>query len=150
MAIKTFYRTLSFIHLSLVIGLLGLTVILLLQGKGFNAHTEGNDLLLYIIPIISIIGYFGGQFLFNRSISKINRQQSLKKKLTEYTSASLVKYACIEGPAIICLVAYYISGNALPLTIGLCLMALLIVQRPSRQKIIEQLPLTSEEQKEFQ
>ncbi|MBQ4915234.1 hypothetical protein J8L85_12340 [Maribacter sp. MMG018] len=150
MVAKTFLKTLSFIHLSLVIGLLAVTGIILFQGKGFSADTNGDDIFLYIVPIISIIGYFGGQFLFNRSISKINREQSMKEKLTTYTSASLVKYACIEGPAIICLVAYYSTGNALPLTIAFCLMAFLIVQRPSKHRIIGQLPLTPEEKKEFQ
>lgn len=150
MVAKTFLKTLSFIHMSLTIGLLVITAIILFQGKGFNANTNGDDLFLYIAPIISIIGYFGGQLLFNRSIATLNREQPLNEKLKVYTSASLIKYACIEGPAVICLVAYYSTGNALPLTIAFCLMAFLIVQRPSKHRIIEQLPLTPEEKKEFQ
>lgn len=146
----TLYKTLSFIHISLVIGLLAVTGVILFQGKGFNANMSGDDLFIYITPIISIIGYFGGQFFFNRSISKINREQSLKEKLTVYTSATILKYAFIEGPAILCLVAYYISGNALHLTIAFCLILYLIAQRPSKQKALEQLPLSPKERNEFQ
>ncbi|MDP5062750.1 MAG: hypothetical protein NWP64_12585, partial [Maribacter sp.] len=98
----------------------------------------------------SIIGYFGSQWIFKKMISKIQLNTRLEDKLKKYQSALHIKYALIEMPAFIGLFAYYNTGNALPLVISICLLAYLAVQRPNKDNIIKNVPLTSEEQSQIQ
>ncbi|AZQ58248.1 hypothetical protein EJ994_05275 [Maribacter sp. MJ134] len=150
MEIKTFLKTLSFMHLALVIGLSIFTVLAYTQNMDFNTETDTKNVLLYIVPIAALIGYFGSQFLFKKLLMRITDTDSLEEKLKKYQSASHLKYALIEAPAFLALFAYYNSGNALPLVITVCLLVYLFVQKPSKQKILMEIPLTMEQRRELE
>lgn len=137
-------------HLALVIGLSIFTVLAYTQNMDFNTETDTKNVLLYIVPIAALIGYFGSQFLFKKLLMRITDTDSLEEKLKKYQSASHLKYALIEAPAFLALFAYYNSGNALPLVIAVCLLVYLFVQKPSKQKILMEIPLTMEQRRELE
>ncbi|MGC1514340.1 MAG: hypothetical protein WA810_02085 [Maribacter sp.] len=145
MELKSFFKTLTLIHAALVGGLVLVTVFAILQEKGFESYTDPGNVFLYIVPIVALIGYFGSQFVFRKAMAKILLDQSLKEKLNGYFAALVMKFAFLEAPALLALFAYYSSGNALPLVIALCLLAYLIVQRPTKNHSIHCLPLTRDE-----
>ncbi|MFD0799481.1 hypothetical protein ACFQZJ_18565 [Maribacter chungangensis] len=145
--IKRFLQTLKLIHIFLVTGLTLFSFIAFVQNNGFNADINTNSTLLYLVPAVALLGYFGSQILFNKMISKVLESDALQVKLNHYQTASIIKYALIEAPTIIALFVYYATGNALPLVIALCLLAYLFVQRPTKEKIIASLPLNPEERR---
>ena len=149
MEIKTFFKTLSFMHLALVAGLSIFTIIAFIQGNGFKTSTNGENMLLYIVPVAALVGYFGSQFVFKKMLSKVTLADSLEEKLKKYQSASHIKYFLIEAPAFIALFAYYSSGNALPLVIAICLLIYLFVQKPSKDRMLKEIPLSNEEKEKF-
>lgn len=132
-------------HLSLVIGLTIFTIIAITQGKGFNTSTDGSDRLLFLVPVLALLGYFGGKFLFKKMTFSLKENDSLETKLKKFQTASHIKYALIEAPAFFALFVYYNSGNALPLVIAICLLAYLFVQKPNKDSIRKELPLNKEE-----
>lgn len=146
MEIKSFLKTLSIMHLSLVVGLVIFTLIAIAQGKGFNTDTDQSNTLLYLVPILALLGYFGSKYLFKKMLSDIKESDALVEKLKKFQSASHVKYALIEAPAFFALYVYYYSGNALPLVIAICLSAYLFVQKPNKEAIKRELPLSRAEQ----
>ncbi|MFX0557112.1 hypothetical protein ACOCEA_09940 [Maribacter sp. CXY002] len=150
MDLKAFLKTLSFMHISLVAGLVIFTLIAVAQGKGFNTSTEGADPLLYVVPVVALLGYFGSQAVFKKMISKVTSSDTFEYKLKKYQSATHIRYILIEAPAFLSLFVYYSTGNALPLIISFCLLVYLFAQRPNKSKIIESLPLTNEERQKFQ
>ncbi len=147
MNVQRFIQTLKLIHVSLVVGLAIFSVFAFMQNKDFNADINTNSTLLYIVPIAALIGYFGSQLLFRKMLSNVQTSDSLQLKLNKYQTASIIKYALIEGPAFIALFVYYATGNALPLVIALCLLAYLFVQKPTKDKIINSLDLTSDQRR---
>lgn len=147
MNMTRYLKTLKLIHISLVIGLTLFSVFAYVQNNGFNADINTNSTLLYIVPVAALLGYFGSQVLFKKMISKVQDSDTLQAKLNHYQSASIMKYALIEGPAFVALFVYYVTGNALPLIIALCMLAYLFVQRPSKDKLINSLHLNSEERR---
>ena len=147
MNVQRFIQTLKLIHVSLVVGLAIFSVFAFMQNKDFNADINTNSTLLYIVPIAALIGYFGSQLLFRKMLSNVQTSDSLQLKLNKYQTASIIKYALIEGPAFIALFAYYTTGSALPLVIALCLLAYLFVQKPTKDKIINSLDLTSDQRR---
>lgn len=150
MELKNFIKSLSIMHLFLVVGLSIFTIWVVFQKNSFNTSTNGKDLFLIIVPILALLGYFGSQWLFKKMTSKIKQSDGLADKLKKYQSALHMKYALIEVPAFVGLYAYYHSGNALPLVITVCLLAYLFVQRPNKANIISTLPLTQNEETEIQ
>lgn len=150
MDIKNTVKTLTVMHLVLVIGLSIFTTIAFFQGKGFNTNTEGLGVFLFLVPVLALMGYFGSQIYFKKQMAKIEKSESLKVKLEKYKSASNIKYLMIDAPAFLGLFVYYSTGNALPLVISICLLAYLLAQRPTKQHIVNSLPLSLDEAKQFE
>ena len=110
--------------------------------------SEGN-LFIYLVPVAAVAGYFLSQWVFRKQIQSISKNQPLSQKLEKYQKALLIKYALLEGPGFLAVIAYYLSGNALHLVIAIALIVYLFVQRPTVEKIKADLPLSYEEEKEF-
>ncbi|SRR6056297_775279 len=147
MNVQRFIQTLKLIHISLFIGLTICSVLAYVQNSSFNADINTNSTLLYIVPIVALLGYFGSQVFFKKMLSKVQKSDALQTKLKTYQTACIVKYALLEAPAFIALFVYHATGNALPLVIAVCLLAYLFVQKPTENKIINSLDLTSDERR---
>lgn len=149
MDIRIFLKKLSVLHISLCIGLTAIGLFVFWQNRAFTARMDSGNLLIYIVPIFGAGGYFVSQFLFRKRVQLIQASLTLPTKLAQYQKATIIKYALLEGPAILAFVAYYFTGNAMHLVIGVFLLIYLFVQRPTISKVIQDLPLTFEEQKQF-
>ncbi|VXC17564.1 hypothetical protein [Maribacter litoralis] len=150
MELKSFIKSLTIMHLFLLIGLSIFTVWVYFQINSFNTSTTGQGIFLYTVPIFAMLGYFGSQWVFKKMSSKIKLENRLEEKLKKYQSALHIKYALIEVPAFIGLFAYYNTANALPLVISVCLLAYLAAQRPNKEHIINSVPLSPEEKSRIQ
>lgn len=150
MDLKNFIRSLSILHLLLLCVLVVITIWVVYQINSFNSNTAIEGVLLYLVPLFAMVGYFGSQWIFKKMISNIQIQTKLEDKLRKYKSAIQLKYTFIEIPAFVGLFAYNNTGNALPLVISICLIAYLAVQRPNKDNIIKSIPLTNDEVAEIQ
>ena len=146
---KAFLRTLSIIHYSLCVGLLLFMAFAYWQVGSFNVGTDNGDVFVYIVPIVAMAGYFGSKFVYQNPIKNLPKDEKLQTKLARYQIASLIRYALIEGPAILALIAYLQSGTAMYLAIAIALMVYLFVQRPSLDRLLRELPMSFEEKKQF-
>jgi len=146
MDLKNFIKSLSIVHLLLLGVLVVITIWVIFKVNSFNSNNTIEGMLLYVVPLFAMVGYFGSQWIFKKMISSIQIESDLEDKLRKYKSALQLKYTLIEIPAFIGLFAYNNSGNALPLVISICLIAYLAVQRPNKGNIIKSVPLTSDEQ----
>lgn len=149
MPARTFFRTLVTLHFALCLGLLLFIALAYWQVQGFKVSADGNDLFVYVVPTIAMIGYFGGKFLYQKWLQELATEDSLEHKLQRYQAASLIQYALLEGPAILALVGYLQTGTALYPVIALVLLAYLYARRPTRKRMVQDLPLNFEEKKLF-
>ncbi len=130
-------------------GPLAFAIFAYLKKHSFNAVMDVHSIFTYVVPIIAAFGYFMGIFLFQRQIRSIKKENSLQSKLSAYQTALLIKYALLEGPVFLALVAYWLSGNALHLVIAISLLLYLYAQRPTKDQLFKALPLNLEERKSF-
>ena len=144
-----FLKTLKLIHISLVVGLALFAGLAYFQIGGFTIASADSNIMLYVVPTIAIVGYFGSKYIFGLQIQKIVKEAPLSQKLQQYFSASVIQYAVIEGPGFLALFGYYISGNALFLVIAICLIVYLYTRKPTYQKLKNELQLSYAEQKEL-
>lgn len=146
---RNFIKTLSIIHFAMVSGPLLVGTIFYMNTELINNGTQ-NDIFIYVFPLIALAGVFASKFLFNLFIKNLKSHETLQAKLAGYQTASLIKFALIEGPAFLNIVWFSQSGNLLYLTIGGVLILFLFMQRPKAEKIETELELNSEHKRQFQ
>ncbi len=146
---KIFIKTLSTIHFSLLMGLMGFAAFAYWKQGGFVAGIDGEDFFMYMVPIFAATGYFIGKTLYQKGLRQIAKEEPLAAKLGKYQTASILQYALIEGPAILALVAYFLNGNAMHLAIAAFLIVYLLSRRPTKEKIAHELQLTPQEKQEL-
>lgn len=97
-------KVFKIIHLALVAGLILAYIIIgnLLDTGNLQLPTINSDSLIYLL--IPIAAYIISNLLFKMLISKIDAKLSFEEKLPAYQSASIVRWAIIEGAAFIILI----------------------------------------------
>ncbi|WP_272023368.1 MFS transporter [Olleya namhaensis] len=97
-------KVFKIIHLALVVGLIVAYFILgnLSDLSQLKLPTMDSENMVYLI--IPIAAFVVSNLLFKMLISKIDNNLSLKEKVIPYQSASIVRYAIIEGSAFIILI----------------------------------------------
>jgi len=146
---RNFIKTLSIVHFAMVLGPLLTGVIFYMNTELITNGTQ-NDIFIYVFPLIALGGIFASKFLFNLFIKNLKNHETLQAKLAGYQTASLIKFALIEGPAFLNIVWFSQTGNLLYLTIGGVLILFLFMQRPKAEKIETELELNSEHKRQFQ
>ena len=149
--VKTFLRTFSIIHLALVAGvaIFGLMIYMQTTEQELNLDYSG-DVMFFVVPILAIAGIIAGNFLYAKHIKKLDSKTTLLEKLNGFQTASIIRYALLEGPALLGIVAFLNEGNQYFLIISLVLLAWLIAQRPTRDKVERDLKLEGHLKSEFQ
>jgi hypothetical protein len=145
---KNFLKTLTIIHYALVSGPL-LTGIIFYLNTELNTNGTVDDIFVYIFPLIALGGIFAGNFIFKKLLSNIKKNENLQHKLAGYQTASLVKFALLEGPAFLNIIWFSQTGNLLYLTIGMVLVLFLFMQRPTKIKVESDLELIGEHKRQF-
>ncbi len=145
---RSFLKTLTIIHLAMVAGPL-LAATIFFMNTELQTNGTQSDIFVYIFPIIALAGVFGSKFLFNLFVKNLKNHETLQAKLTGYQTASLIKYGLLEGPALLNIVWFSVTGNLLYLSIGCALILFLFVQRPSADKVENDLVLDSEHKRQF-
>lgn len=147
---SAYVKILQMMHLAICIApaLFGIFVIFSRDslGKSFN---DMGSLFIYVVPFAALGGYFLSAFLFGKVMHKLHQKQDLQQKLGGYQSASILKYALLEAPALLSFFAYLGNNHPLYLVIGISLLVYLFFQRPTKAVIIKDLQLKQTDQQFF-
>ncbi len=103
-----------------------------------------------LFQVLQLLRFFLSNFLFKSQLNSISENAELKEKLIKYQSASIIKYAVLEGVALFSIVIYTSTNNFLYLLIASGLLLYLILQRPTSSKIISDLDLKGNEKQDFE
>jgi hypothetical protein len=145
-----FLKTISMLHLMLLMGLVMFAGFLLFQFDGAMMPTfDTNDTLLLIYPVVAIAAIVGSQALFKNVLASKENNTDLKVKLANYQTASIIKYALIEGPAFFGILLATSTGNTAYAAIAGVLIIYFILQKPSLNKIESDLKLSGEQRNQF-
>ena len=148
--VSQYLKTLSFLHLVI-------TATPLIMGILFYARADREALIISgpsnaygaLVPLVALGSVLLGELLFKRMTRDFSKKGGLKEKLARYQSASLLKFALIEGAALFAMVIFANSGNLLHAIFGALLIVHLIFQRPSLGKIEQRLHLKGVERAQF-
>ncbi|QXP52754.1 hypothetical protein H0I25_12815 [Cellulophaga sp. HaHa_2_95] len=137
-------KTLKIIHAFLILSLAAFAAFTFFGGPGFvNEFSMENDIFIYVVPIVAMVGYFASKYMYSRELAAINTSEDLKTKLALYQKANILKFALLEGPAFLAFLQFMSNGYTLYFTIGTTLLLYLAMQSPSKTKTIEELSLNT-------
>lgn len=121
----------------------------------FNAQepkfsTSGSDdMFLAIVPLVALASIFLGDFIFKKILGSIPEASGLRDKLNKFQTASILKYVLLEGASLFSIVIFSNTQNLVYLTIGIILILYLFIQRPTKQKIENNLNLKGTDKAKF-
>ncbi len=138
-----FLKINTVIHLALISGVTLFSVIAfaLIENRELRWN-DTDDIFFFIVPIAAILGIVAGNILYKKGLESLVDRGSLKEKLTGFQTALIIKYALLEGPSLIGVVAFFSTGNLLYLLISGVLVIYFFFHRLSKEKIINDLELS--------
>ncbi len=143
-------KLLSVIHGLFLLGILILGSFIYMQGTTIVSGVSAKDgIFIYLVPLTAMFAYFGGEFVFNKMLSPIKREASLNQKFKVYLKASVLRMGLLEGASLVGIFAYSKHNNIFYLVITVALALYLLKIRPNKKKVVQDLSLNSEEERQF-
>ncbi|MDG1175986.1 MAG: hypothetical protein P8N07_09350 [Flavobacteriales bacterium] len=146
---KQYLRSMQLVHIALLVGMIVFAGVTYYMNPSTEVNFSESGAFLFVVPIVILLGILIGNFIFKKLINRTFKQNSLKTKLDNYLSALIIKFAFIEGPSLLALVAYLLSGNLVYLLFAVALMIYFFTLKPSKQSIINTLNLTGDLKTQF-
>ena len=130
-------KTFKFIHLAMVAGVT-LAYFFLGDFKNiFNLEIDNSDLPYSFIPAIA---YVFGNILFRNTLKKIDRDNTPDEKLAIYQTASIMRWAVLEGA---CFAILFLKPKLL--LFGVILLVYMILTAPRKSQILQTLGIKNSE-----
>lgn len=147
---KKYLSTISIIHIALLAGivLFGIVAITVTHNGKLDMHNT-NDPFIYIVPIAAIGSFVLSNFIFKQQLAIAVNKDTLNGKLTTYQTALIMRFAPLDGAALLGIVIYLNSGNLLFLIISGLVALYFITIRPTKEKIENDLNFSYQEKMGF-
>ena len=145
---REYFQSLKIIYIALLTGMLiigGVFVFLNMEGQSGDDIHSLNNILQYIVPIIILGGILGGLMISRNRLKSIKEKQNVKEKLGDYRAVFILRLALLEGPAMMALIVYFLTGNYLYLVYTGLVIVVYLAYIPSKSKIANELELSQSE-----
>lgn len=142
-----YFRALQILFFALLIGQISVVIVLYIVHTPVESEGVQDDKTFMLILTVALALLSGFAFFMNRKkLESARAQTTLKEKLADYRSACIIKWAPLEGGALISAVLFFVTGNVFFLSFAATMIAFFATQFPSRQRLINELDLTANEQ----
>ncbi|MFA6951117.1 MAG: hypothetical protein WCQ70_10575 [Lentimicrobiaceae bacterium] len=145
---KEYFKTLRIVHFAIIAGItfFGLISYFIHQTGFEDSSKEMQNMLIYLIPMFVLVGYLVSNVLFRNRLSHCKGRSELNEKLNDYRSALIIRWAFLEGPAFLAIVAHLLTGNIKYLAWAGIIIFYLFAIRPTISKAVTDLGLNYDEE----
>lgn len=135
------------------------TLVFLAASALFIQFSGSNNLVMdkkeayiyYLIPVVfNLILLPLAFFLYKYLLKRISIEQTTLRKLQQYFSMSLLRMVLIQGAGTMSLIFFMVSGNKNLLLFFMMALLFLLIARPSKVKMLEDIPFTDKEQDDIE
>jgi hypothetical protein len=144
-----YFKTINILFFALVTGQVVFALVLFFlnqtQEKVVFITPEIHRTLTWIAPALAVAGIAIGWLVFNSKLKSLQNMNSLAEKLKGYQSAMIIRFAFMEGPSLVALVFFYITGDYIFLGVSAFVILAFLFNRPSKSLIIRHLQLHDDE-----
>lgn len=139
------FISIQIINGALIVGVsVFLAVVLSITENMFFDYNDQSE-FKFIAPIILIIGFFAGSFLYKKQVQIINTEDNLQKKLRRYLTGTIIRTALLEAAALIGVIGTFTTANYYYLIFTGIALLIMIVNFPNKDKFSQELNLNFEE-----
>ena len=135
-----YLTALRILHGAMVMGLLMFMVIIHFVLK--PEQQDNSALFVNIMAGFLAICIALSYWLYGQRVAAVKTEPNLSAKLAGYRSASIIKFALLEGPSLAAMVFYMVSGNIVLLGIAALGTMVLAINHPTAIKIKTDLDLS--------
>ena len=106
-------------------------------------NSESSLEITYVFIGIAILNLLLHFFLYRKKMDAINldKTATIDQKLKEYKGAFMLKITTLNGLALIGAILHYLFGNPIIFYMSLAFIFMLILQRPTEDKIVAEMGL---------
>lgn len=126
------FKAINILHIALCLGVIFILAILRYLAKQTNVTPESNRIFEIVGVAVSFVCIIAARFLFFNKTKEALNTSSLKEKINIFRAAFIIQMALLEAPALINAVLYFITKNDLHFFVGVGIVLLMIVRRPTR------------------
>ncbi|AMR32023.1 hypothetical protein A0256_11630 [Mucilaginibacter sp. PAMC 26640] len=142
-----YLKAIAIIHLAMLIGQVLFAIVSLAMNKKIIINIRfTDDPLVIIVPVAAVCGFFTSNFLFKQKLGKISQAQTLESKLMDYQTALITRFALLEAPVMLAIIAFFMTGILFFLVIATIVIGYFIYIRPTKDKIADHLALSYQQQ----
>lgn len=142
---KVFMRILNAIYMVLLMSMMVFGSFTLFSTVSWDIDfPSSEDVFLIIVPIMFFIGIVLGRILYKKRLDNLANVNVLKDKLQGLKTALIIKFALVEGPFLIGLVAAFLTSNIFYMMSSGTLVMYFLTLKPTKSKIIKDLDLDNE------
>ncbi|GAB0155573.1 hypothetical protein CHRYSEOSP005_08340 [Chryseobacterium sp. Alg-005] len=143
-------KGINIIFFGLLLGMVAMGSMIYITNPTENFSFDFKNPLLILTLIMMITGVFVSGFLYNSLKSKIEKNDSLNSKISKIQQALLIRFALIEGPALLGIILYLKESNLAFLMLSAMMILYFITLKPSKSKLADDMDLTSEQRREIE
>lgn len=142
-------KSLRIIYIALLAGqIIFFAIIIALHAGNFiSNNTDLVPVMNYAVPAVLLFTILFSSGNYRKKLPKAVVIQGLTEKLEQYRKLCIIRYAFIEGGTIFSIIAYFLTGHSLTLACSIAGIVMFASLRPTKEKIIQELELSSEEAK---
>jgi hypothetical protein len=135
--VPEFLKATFIIWIALLIGQIFLITVFSFLIFFSTMETQSSPQLIFLIVgiFLPMILIFASLRMFNQKIENIDKSKNLIDKLIELRTASIIKWATIEGCVFLNLIFFFLTGSPYNLLFGILLLVLFIINAPTKTKI---------------
>ncbi len=142
-------------NLILFLGFLGgqialMIVSVMLVDDAYINVEDTREFLFYAVPFAAVLCFFGGNYMYKQKLNPTNINTSLKEILTNFQTATLLRYATIEAAALFSIIIFINTHNLYYLLIAMVMVLYFITLKPTKTLMEKDIPFTLEQRREFQ
>lgn len=144
MSTKAFFTTLNIIYFAIcfVMLLFGAVVFYLVSSGSVQPQPDALPVIIsYVVYGLAVAGVVAAHFIYRQLLTQADPAPSLRARLNKYQSATLVRSACLEAPALFAAVCTMLTGEFTYLTIPVLMAGVFVVWRPTPESAKEDLQL---------
>jgi hypothetical protein len=147
-----YLRNIKMVHSSLLIGMIifsVIVVVLMMTASLFEEDAASlHNIMRFVVPVVSVGAFIGSGILFKQKIDSVKQASGMSfgYRMDQYRSASIIRWAILEGAVMLALIAQLLTKNYYYSIFIFLLLVFFFLYAPSAEKIKSQLGLNSEEQ----
>ena len=129
-------KTLSFTHVAMLAFQMLFAITAFAQSNRiYFGVMNMDDQFVFIVPVLALGGFFGGYLVFKKHKYLLREKDTLQEKLAGYQSSLITRFAMIQLPSLLSVIAYILSGNVFFLFVTGIMSVYFIFLRPTREKV---------------